>query len=663
LGDALLTFCSKQAGLFSAVLTAFLIESYQKLHPDSGDETVALLTQLLQLQLQATGASNNSFVPPPPDSPATPFQPLTSMVACNILWFLSLAFSLGCALGATLVQGWIRFYLQDTQHTSPKKRARMRTFLHEGINNYQMDAIVGTIPTLLHISLFFFYCGVITFFWSWNKTISILHISVLGFFTAVYTFITLLPLFSLSCPFSTPFSGFSWWTVQSICRYLPLPREPESHLARFSKSYSDTRYAAAAESTPERGKREEEAVSWLLETCADESEFEEFVELIPHVIEDNSPGNTLRGIIYSLLLSSRVQLAPRISDLLKTCTTALDANQRARRIDTCSTAVYSAVSFDGGRILSAPGCLHVDTHPSEETFDSGPWSWWTWCHRPMSVSSSNPTLDLSLFILLMSRTLLTLDSNIPQLRHPEYPKEDKPFDEQLMSLLLVNPMLRLARLCDRFLQHHNSNLWRTIFAPIALNDNEVHFGPIRILSGGEYRRTLERRPDDSDWGWAASLDDVSVFQCFISLIHKRVFVLMVLEWFHWATTSRPTRDIVIDPLLLGQTLGVMLNDELPSQPHDSPHLRHLAHTIVSIYNDNIATSGVSIDFKRIDDKLNEWSSATVWGWDRDLPWFTRTTIQAICAQAQQDSSGRELVAQSGTDATISGAHKEQSSLS
>ncbi|KAJ7222981.1 hypothetical protein B0H12DRAFT_291870 [Mycena haematopus] len=47
--DGLLIF----AGLFSAILTAFLIESYKTLSPDSGDTTVLLLAQI-SLQLSGT---------------------------------------------------------------------------------------------------------------------------------------------------------------------------------------------------------------------------------------------------------------------------------------------------------------------------------------------------------------------------------------------------------------------------------------------------------------------------------------------------------------------------------------------------------------------------------------------------------------------------------
>ncbi|KAH8990274.1 hypothetical protein EDB92DRAFT_1771097, partial [Lactarius akahatsu] len=41
------------AGLFSAIVAAFIMGCYKKLSPDSGDQTVALLTQLVEF---STGA-------------------------------------------------------------------------------------------------------------------------------------------------------------------------------------------------------------------------------------------------------------------------------------------------------------------------------------------------------------------------------------------------------------------------------------------------------------------------------------------------------------------------------------------------------------------------------------------------------------------------------
>ena len=70
-----------QAGLFSASLTAFLVESYSNLTSDSqtGGSTVLLLTQISQ-QLAAI-ASNTTFTPQAIPS----FQPSASAIICNAL--------------------------------------------------------------------------------------------------------------------------------------------------------------------------------------------------------------------------------------------------------------------------------------------------------------------------------------------------------------------------------------------------------------------------------------------------------------------------------------------------------------------------------------------------------------------------------------------------
>ncbi|KAJ7919224.1 hypothetical protein B0H13DRAFT_2186969, partial [Mycena leptocephala] len=70
------------AGLFSTSLTAFLIESYKTLNPDTGDSTIRLLTQI-SLQLSASANGSTFSVPPPPT-----FTPSTPALVCNALWFI-----------------------------------------------------------------------------------------------------------------------------------------------------------------------------------------------------------------------------------------------------------------------------------------------------------------------------------------------------------------------------------------------------------------------------------------------------------------------------------------------------------------------------------------------------------------------------------------------
>lgn len=114
-----------QAGLFSASVTAFIIESYKMLTPDSGDLTVSLLMQISQ-QLN-TSSSNGGFGAPRNTAPfSRDFTPTSSAVRVNVFWFLSLSFGLACALAATLVQNWARNYVQGIdRRPAPHKKGKL----------------------------------------------------------------------------------------------------------------------------------------------------------------------------------------------------------------------------------------------------------------------------------------------------------------------------------------------------------------------------------------------------------------------------------------------------------------------------------------------------------------------------------------------------------
>ncbi|KAJ7644734.1 hypothetical protein FB45DRAFT_735403, partial [Roridomyces roridus] len=66
------------AGLFSATLTAFIVESYPTLVPDPADATVQLLAQISQ---QLAAAANGSTFHMP--APEPPFNPSAASLACN----------------------------------------------------------------------------------------------------------------------------------------------------------------------------------------------------------------------------------------------------------------------------------------------------------------------------------------------------------------------------------------------------------------------------------------------------------------------------------------------------------------------------------------------------------------------------------------------------
>ncbi|KZV75295.1 hypothetical protein PENSPDRAFT_571709, partial [Peniophora sp. CONT] len=100
---SILTF----TGLFAATVAAFVIESYKSLSPDSGAQTVALLSQLLTVNANASASVIVST------GPTSAFMLPVTAVIVNALWFASLLISLACALLATLIQEWSRNYVRD----------------------------------------------------------------------------------------------------------------------------------------------------------------------------------------------------------------------------------------------------------------------------------------------------------------------------------------------------------------------------------------------------------------------------------------------------------------------------------------------------------------------------------------------------------------------
>ena len=200
-----ITMTIRETGLFSTTVASFIIASYPQLSPDTGGQTVFLLQQLSQ---QFAGFANGTQFQPEP-LPSSP--PSASVVCVNILWLLSFLLSTTSALFATMMQQWGRIYIALPQSQSiPSDRARVRSFLFLGTEKYFMDFAVEIAPTLLHLSVFLFYIGLVIFFFTIHKTVAVAILISVGLFGLVYFTPTILPCIDHSCPYSTPMSR-PWW--------------------------------------------------------------------------------------------------------------------------------------------------------------------------------------------------------------------------------------------------------------------------------------------------------------------------------------------------------------------------------------------------------------------------------------------------------------------
>ena len=189
--------------------------SIQGLQQNPQDTSNFYLANIYQATINPNGLNDSTSLPSSPP----PFSPPNSAVLVNALWFLSLVISLTCALLATLLQQWARRYLKITQShdtQAPHKRARIRAFFSEGVEKCHLPWAVDALPTLLHISLFLFFAGLVVFLCNVNLTIFKLVLSWVGLCTALYGCITCMPIFRHDSPYYTPLSSPAWYIVTSM---------------------------------------------------------------------------------------------------------------------------------------------------------------------------------------------------------------------------------------------------------------------------------------------------------------------------------------------------------------------------------------------------------------------------------------------------------------
>jgi Family of unknown function (DUF6535) len=201
---------NSKTGLFSATVGAFIIEFYKKLSPDNGDQTVNLLCQISQQLPNFTNGSCST------SQTSQSFSLGAPIIWVNSMWIMSLLLSLTSALFATLLQQWARRFVQMPQFPSePKDRARVRSFLFVGTRKFNIRLAVETAPTLLHLSVFLFFIGLVILFYTIHKTVATIVTICVVIFGVAYVSLTILPYIYYSCPYRTPMSNV-WWYISHV---------------------------------------------------------------------------------------------------------------------------------------------------------------------------------------------------------------------------------------------------------------------------------------------------------------------------------------------------------------------------------------------------------------------------------------------------------------
>ncbi|KAH9007394.1 hypothetical protein EDB84DRAFT_1584749 [Lactarius hengduanensis] len=278
------------AGLFSAALVSFITDKVHDLQVDPAQQTayyqqqnVALLAQISnQVSSIALAIAPQASVIPSIQTPIyPPFTPTSSDVRVNTFWFMSLVFSLSAALLATLVQQWVRDYMNVFQrYSNPLKSARLRQYLYEGAEGWYIN-VAEYVPGLVHISLFLFFLGLGDWLLALKRTIGIAIIVLITICGFLYALSTFTPILNPQSPFQNPFSRMIWYLRQKMKIHPRRFFDRDGALKIVSLNMSEGRAQLAMEENEKRQGRDVQAIRWLIDNSTEDDEMESFVMAIP----------------------------------------------------------------------------------------------------------------------------------------------------------------------------------------------------------------------------------------------------------------------------------------------------------------------------------------------------------------------------------------------
>ena len=285
----------------------------------------------------------------------------------NSLWFLSLVISLTCALLATFLQQWARRYLRVTSSRySLHKRALIRAFFFEGVEKLLLPWAVETLPTLLHISLFLFFAGLVVFLWNINLTCFMVVLSWVGICSILYGWITLMPIFRHDSPYYTSLSPLVWRSLLGVAYVVfKVPglllywtvyyRDSADWFFDFAGDYygpfvqgmQKTVEATALNSPSEINTR---TFMWTFERLDEDHELERFFSALPGF----RSSKVVRDPLPSLTWEQKWQLGSALLGLLYRTFSSdlLPAPVKKRRAILCAKAIEPAHNKHSFHIIS-----------------------------------------------------------------------------------------------------------------------------------------------------------------------------------------------------------------------------------------------------------------------------------------------------------------------
>ncbi|KAF9554889.1 hypothetical protein CPC08DRAFT_160341 [Agrocybe pediades] len=190
------------AGLFSSVLSAFLVQAYSNLQPDPNDTIIAILADI-SAQLNNSSTNENTTTFSRSSLAGAAFTPSPTSLRVNSLWFISLILSLTTVLVGIMCLQWLAEYQNYPSSASAETKLALWNMRREGFTQWHVPEILAALPLMLQGALVLFFIGLVDFAWSLNHTVAIpvvIFVAVPLIFIGVTTTLPTLQGFYLALP-------------------------------------------------------------------------------------------------------------------------------------------------------------------------------------------------------------------------------------------------------------------------------------------------------------------------------------------------------------------------------------------------------------------------------------------------------------------------------
>jgi hypothetical protein len=145
------------------------------------DTSEFYLKKIYELQVLINSNASHTSISPTPAKPH-PFLIPRYVRFVNLFWFWSLVVNLSCAMEAISVQQWARRYIRITQspRDSPHERARTRAYYAHSYSKSDISRVVSSLQARIHISLLFFFVGLLIYLANLSSAVCSAVIGVIG---------------------------------------------------------------------------------------------------------------------------------------------------------------------------------------------------------------------------------------------------------------------------------------------------------------------------------------------------------------------------------------------------------------------------------------------------------------------------------------------------